>query len=90
MQGPRVDSYLTLRNEFSKETHMLRKQETVRKGCPGREQQDKEIQEKYSAIWLTVLGFMVIGLVSWLFLVIYSDSVSFSVMHASLSHDECQ
>ena len=28
-QGPRMGSYLTLRNEFSEETHMLRKQEIL-------------------------------------------------------------
>jgi len=41
-------------------------------------------------MWLAVSGFMVIGLVSGLSLANHSDSGSFQVAHALLSHDGCQ
>ena len=41
-------------------------------------------------MWLTVLGFMVTGLVSGLSLANHSDSESFPVVHALLSQDGCQ
>ena len=75
-QGPKLDSCLTLGNELSKETHVLTKQEILLwekqneillgKGHPGGEQEGKGTQENCSAIWLTVLGFMVMRLVSGL------------------------
>ena len=38
-QGPKLGSYLTLRNELSKETHVLTKQEILLgRGPPGGEQ----------------------------------------------------
>ena len=40
--------------------------------------------------WLTVSGFMVMGLVSWLSLASHSDSESFLVVHALFSQDGCQ
>ena len=43
----------------------------------GGEQEGKGTQEDYSAVWLEVSGFMVMGLVSGLFLASYSDSGSF-------------
>ena len=53
-QGPRVGFCLTLRNELSKETHVLTKQETLLgKRSLGREQQDQGTQENCSAKWLT-------------------------------------
>ena len=55
------------------------------KRCPGREHEHKGIQENCSATWLTVLGFMVKGLVSWLSLANHSDSGSFLVAHALLN-----
>ena len=33
-------------------------------GCPGGEQEGEGTQEDHSAMWLAVLGFMVMGLVS--------------------------
>ena len=45
-QGPRVVSCLRLRNELSKETHVLTKQEAfIGTRNPGGEQQDKGTQE---------------------------------------------
>ena len=41
-------------------------------------------------MWLTVLGFMVMGLVSGLSLANHSDSESFLVVHALFSQDGCQ
>ena len=43
---------------------MLTKQETIGRRHPGGEQQGKGTQENCSAMWLTVSGFMVMGLVS--------------------------
>ena len=40
-------------------------------------------------MWLTVSGFMVMGLVSRWSLANHSNSESFLVAHASLSQDEC-
>ena len=57
------------------------------KGSLGRQHEGKETQENCSATWLTVSGFMVIGLVSGLSLVNHSDSGSFLVVHALLSQD---
>ena len=37
-QGPKVGSCLTLGYELFEETHVLTKQETIGKGCQGREQ----------------------------------------------------
>ena len=59
-------------------------------GRPGGEQQGKGTQEKCSATWLTVLGFMMMGLVSRLSLTNHSDSGSFLVVHTLLSQDRFQ
>jgi len=45
---------------------MLIKQKTIGKRLPGREQKGKGTQVNCSATWLTVSGFMVMGLVSGL------------------------
>ena len=64
-QGPRVGSSLTLGNELSEEAHVLTKQKTLLgRGALGREQEGKGTQEHCSAMWLTVSGFTVMGLVS--------------------------
>ena len=68
---------------------MLTKQETGR-GHPGGEQQGKGTEENSSAMWLAVLGFMVMGLVSGLSLASHSESESFLVVHALFSQDGCQ
>ena len=62
----------------------------IGKECMGGEQQGKGTQESCSAVWLEVLGFMVMGLVSGLFLANHYDSRSFLVVHTLLSHDRCQ
>ena len=70
---------------------MLTKQETLlEETLSGGEQQGKGTQENCSATWLTVLGFMVMGLVSGLSLVNHSESESFLVVHALFSQDGCQ
>ena len=58
--------------------------------CWGREQEGKGTQENSSATWLTVLGFMEMGLVSGLSIANHSDSESFLVVHALFSQDGCQ
>ena len=63
------------------------KEETVGKGCLGGEHQGKGTEDNCSATWLTVLGFMVMALVSRLFLANHSDSGSFLVAHTLLSQD---
>ena len=60
------------------------------KGHPGGEQQGQGTQGNCSATWLTVSGFMVMGLVSGLSLASHSDSGSFLVACASLSQDGLQ
>ena len=69
---------------------MLTKQETIGRRHPGGEQQGKGTQENCSAMWLTVSGFMVMGLASGLSLASCSDSESFLVVHALFSQDGCQ
>ena len=64
---------------------MLTKQETIGKGCQGREQEGKGTQENCSATWFMVSGFMVMGLVSELSLANHSDSESFLVVHTLLA-----
>ena len=56
-----LSGLLTLRNELSKEINMLTKQKTIGKGYPGGQQQVRETQN-YSAIWLSVSAFLVVGL----------------------------
>ena len=88
LKGPRVHSCLTLRNELSKETLVLTKQETLggtrvkssRYGNPG----EPLCHVAHS------LGFMVIGLVSVLSLVNHSDSQSLLMAWASLARDAFQ
>ena len=90
-QGPKLGSCLTFRNELFEETHVLTKQEPLLgRGPPGGEQEGKGAQEKCSATWLAVPGFMVMGLLSGLSLANPSDSGSFLVAHALLSQDTCQ
>ena len=86
-----MGSCLTLRNELSKETHVLtdKARDFIGKGHPGGEEQGKGTQEDCSAMWSAVLCFMVIGLVSWWYLANHSNSESFLVAHAWLSQDGC-
>ena len=54
---------------------MLTKQETIGRRHLGKQQKGKGNQENFSSMWLTVSGFMLIGLVSRLSLASHSDSV---------------
>ena len=87
-QGPRAGSCLTLRNEWSEETHAVQPRDLTGKGHRGGEQEGKGTQEVCSATcgsqsW----GFMVMGLVSRLYLVNHSDLMSFLAAHTPLSQD---
>ena len=62
----------------------------IGKGHPGEEQAGKRTQEECSATWFAVSGCTVLGLVSGLSLFNHSDSGSFLVVPASLSHDGFQ
>ena len=73
-----MDSSLTLRNELSMETHVLTS-DFAGSGTWGGNQQGKGSQENCSAMWLAVLGFMVMGFISRLSLANHSDSRSFLV-----------
>ena len=86
--GLRVGSCLTLKNELSKETHVLTKQEILLGRGAQAEQEGKWTQENISATW--PLSFMVMGLVSGLSLASYYDSVFFLVAHGLLSQDGFQ
>ena len=72
---------------MSDNTHGDKARDFIGKGYLGREQQGKGTQENYSATWLAVLGFKLMGLVSGLSLANHSDSESFLVVHALLSQD---
>ena len=89
-QGPRVGFCLTLGKQLSKETHMLAKQEMLLERAPGQRAVGKGTQENCSATWLSVLGFMVMALVSGLSLANHSYSESFLGEPLSLSQDGCQ
>ena len=68
--------------------HVLRKQKT----SLGRvaQAESSRVRNPGEVLWLVVLGFMVMGFVSTLFLANHSDSGSFLVACASLSQDEFQ
>ena len=90
-QDPKLGSCLTLGNELSEETHIADKaRDFIGKGHPGGEQEGKGTQENCSVTWLAVSGFMVMGLVSGLFLANHSDSESFLVVQALFGQDRCQ
>ena len=88
-QGLKLGACLTLRNELSEKTHVLTKQEILLgKGTRVESSRVREgTQESYSAGWLLVSGFMVMGLVSGVSLASHSDSESFLVVHALLSQE---
>ena len=70
---------------------MLTKQEILLgRGLLGGKQKGKGTQKDCSATWLTLSGFMVMGLVSRLSLANHSDSGSFLVVYMLLSQDRCQ
>ena len=67
LQGSRVGSCLKLGNELSKETHALTKQKTLLgNGAWAESIRVRELENCSATDWLTVLGFMVMGLVSGL------------------------
>ena len=74
---------------MSEETRADKARDFIGKGRPGGEQEGKGTQENCSAAWLTVSGFMVMGLVSGLSLASHSDSESFLVVHTLFSQDAC-
>ena len=57
--------------------------------APGCRAVGKGTQENFSAMWLAVLGFMIMGLVSGWSLASHFNSESFLVAHALLSQDGC-
>ena len=68
--GPKSGSCLTLGNELFREPHILTKQKTLLgTDAWGEEKLIRGTQKNCVAMWLTVLGFMVMGLVSRLSLV---------------------
>ena len=90
-QGPKLGSCLTLGSELSGgDPRADKARDFLGKGCPGGEQEGQGTQENCSATWLTVLGFMVMGLVSGLSSANHSDSEAFLVVHALFSQDGCQ
>ena len=96
LQGSRVGSCLTLRNELFEETQVLTKQETLlERGAQVESRKVRETQENGSATGFTVSGFMVMGLVSGLTLANHCawpvvDSGSFLGAQATLNQDGCQ
>ena len=84
-QGPKAVSCLTLRNELSEETQELTKQEILL--GRGARAESSRVREPRTTAMLAVSGIMVMGLVSGLSLANHSNSESFLVAHALLSHD---
>ena len=82
--------FLTLRNELSDDTHVLTKQEVLLERGGQAESRRVKNSGELLCMWLTVSGFMVMGLVSGLSLANHSDSESFLVAHALCSQDGCQ
>ena len=92
-QGPKLSSYLTLRNELSEETRVLTKQEILLgKGTQvesNRVREPRRTALSGSVGWLSVSDFMVMGLVFGWSLANHSNSGSFLVAQVSLSQDGC-
>ena len=82
--GLRAGSYLTLGNELSEEMCAVKARDFIGKGCLGGGREGEGSWENCSATWLTVSGFMGIGLVSGLSLASHSELGSFLVAYASL------
>ena len=72
-----MGSCLTLGNELSEERSAVQARDFIGKGCQVRGQEGERNRENCSATWLTVSGFMVIGLVSSLSLASHSELGSF-------------
>ena len=87
-QGPKGSFCLTLGNELSEDANVLTKQETLL--GRGALAESSRVSEPRRTTLPSGSGFMVMGLVSGLSLANHSDSESFLVAHALLSHDGCQ
>ena len=85
-----MDSCLTFGNKLFEERSAVQARDFIGKGCRGGRQEGEGNGENCSATWLTVSGFMVIGLVSGLSLASHSESGSFLGAHTSLSRDGFQ
>ena len=85
-----MGSCLTLGNELLEERSAVQVRGFIGKGCWGRGQEGKGNRENLSSTWLTVSGFMVIGLVSGLSLASHSELGSFLGAHTSFSRDGFQ
>ena len=85
-----MGSCITLRNELSKETHVLTKQEPLLERSAWAESRKVREPRRTSLPCCSVSGLMVKGLVSRLSLASHSDSGSVLVVHASLSQDGFQ
>ena len=85
-----MDSCLTFGNKLFEERSAVQARDFIGKGCRGGRQEGEGNGENCSATWLTVSGFMVIGLVSGLSLSSHSELGSFLGAHASLSRDGFQ
>ena len=81
---------LTLGHELSKETHVAEKTRDFNGKIHLESSRVRESRRTALPMWLTILGFMVMGLVSWLSLTSHSDSESLLVVHPLLSQDGCQ
>ena len=85
-----MDSCLTLGNELPVVRSAFKARDFIGKGCRGGGQEGEGNGENCSATWLTVSGFMVIGLVSGLSVASHAELGSFLGAHASLSRDGFQ
>ena len=83
-----MGSCLTLRNELSKETHELTKQETLLER--GARAESRSIRAPRRTAVPRGSGFTVMGLVSGFSLAHHSNSGSFLVVYTLLSQDRCQ
>lgn len=72
-----MSSCLTLGNELSEERSAVQARGFIGKGCQGGGQEGEGNGENHSVTWLTVSGFMVIGLISGLSLARHSELGSF-------------
>ena len=72
------------------DTRVDKARDVIGKECLGREQQGKGIQENFSAMWLTVSGFIAVGLISGWSSANQCDLGSLLVANPSLSWDGFQ
>ena len=80
-----MGSCLILGNALSEERSAVQARGFIGKGCWGGGQEGEGNGENCSATWLTVSGFIVIGLVSGLSPASHSELGSFLGAHASFS-----